>query len=78
MASLTRQSSSTYEMLLVPQTIGPLTITLSKYTTSVHGEVLQDPPSISFYYYGASILSKELKKITSTEARVREQGGSNV
>ena len=45
-------------------------MSLSKYITSVTGDMLLEPPTLAFFYKGVSIVSNSITKVTSTQAQV--------
>ena len=68
--SLERRGEKSFQLQVIPIEAGLIQITLSKLIQSTAQQTLTVPPSISFQYFGVSVVSSELSKLEQTQARV--------
>lgn len=68
--SLERLEKDSFLLKVIPVEAGLIQVTLSKMLQSTDGQFLKMPPSISFKYYGVSIIASDISKVDQTQARV--------
>ena len=68
--SITKQSSTTFSISIVPSMPGFFSVTLSKSITSISGDTLINPPILEFNYLGCEITSKRVTTITTSSITV--------
>lgn len=68
--SLERLEKDSFLLKVIPVEAGLVQVTLSKMLQSTDGQFLKVLPSISFKYYGVSIIASDISKVDQTQARV--------
>ena len=68
--TVSKLSSSTYQIIIIPEKPGYLSISLSRSIQSITSKSLINPPSIEFNYLGVAILSTHVTTITPTSVSI--------
>lgn len=68
--SITKQSSTSFTISIVPTMPGFFSVTLSKSITSISGDTLINPPVLEFNYLGCEVTSKRVTVSTTTSITV--------
>ena len=66
---LERWGEKSFQLQIIPVEAGFIQVTLSKLIQSTTQQSLKVPPSISFQYFGISIISSDLTKLEPTQAQ---------